>query len=257
MKRKKYLRRWQTKTPQTWQTCKWKHCSPKAKTRSKMRSRSHWERQTRNEEKKAKVLNKKQKSRKRRMRTRKGQKGEHHQAPSIHSQKKEKESCEELEHRTEPFRQQPVEDTTKRTPIAANCLEKAVKRKPQAEEIKTEQKTSPKSPQRNRPQAPAWKRQGAAAPAESPRIRTTCWPPEPSLKGRNPNVMSEPHAEEKRSWTANSPDKDRKNESSQSQEKSPQNPTQGWRQKAQARPPLLKRRKNDPGRKSRRPTEKL
>ena len=87
--------------------------------------------------------------------------------------------------------------------------------------------------------------------------RTTCGPPEPSSQGRNSNVLSEPHAEEKRSWTANGPDKDRKNESSQSQEKSPQNPTQDGRQKAQARPPHLIRRKDNPRRKSRRPTEKL
>ena len=75
-----------------------------------------------------------------------GQKGEHHQVPSIHSQEKKKKAAKNG-NRNAPFRQQPVEDTTKRTPIAANCLEKAVKRKPQAEERKAEQKTSPKSPQ--------------------------------------------------------------------------------------------------------------
>ena len=78
------------------------------------------------------------KSRKRRMRTRKGPKGITPPGPRHTFAGKEKESCEELEHRTEPFRQQPVENTTKRTPIAANFLEKAVKRKPQAEERKTE-----------------------------------------------------------------------------------------------------------------------
>ena len=80
------------------------------------------------------------------MRTRKGAKGRTPPGPQQTFARKEKESCEELKHRTEPFRQQPVEDTTKRTPIAANCLEKSVKRKPQAEEGKTEQKTSSNSP---------------------------------------------------------------------------------------------------------------
>ena len=53
----------------------------------------HWERQIRNEEKMTKVLKKEQKSRKMRIRTRKGQKVEHHQAPSIYLQKEKKKSA--------------------------------------------------------------------------------------------------------------------------------------------------------------------
>ena len=62
----------------------------------------------RNEET-TKVLKKEQKSRKRRMRTCKGPKGITPPGPQHTFAGKEKESCEELEHRTEPFRQQPVE----------------------------------------------------------------------------------------------------------------------------------------------------
>ena len=83
-------------------------------------------------------LKKEPKSRKRRMRTRKGPKGRTPPGPQHTFAGQEEEGYEELEHRTEPFKQQPVENTTKRTPIAANCLKKAVKRKPQAEERKTE-----------------------------------------------------------------------------------------------------------------------
>ena len=135
-------------------------------------AKSHAVRRQRNEEKKTKVLKKEQKSRKRRMRTRKGPKRENTTRPPADIRKK---SCEELEHRTEPFRHPPVEDTTKRTPIAANCLEKAVKRN--RKRMKERQnKNSSKSPQRDMPQAQAWKKRGAAAPAECPRNRTTCEP---------------------------------------------------------------------------------
>ena len=54
------------------------------------------------------------------MRTGKGPKGRTSPGPQHTFAGKEKESCEELEHRTEPFRQQPVENTTKRTPIAGS-----------------------------------------------------------------------------------------------------------------------------------------
>ena len=79
------------------------------------------------------------------MRTRKGPKGITPPSPQHTFAGKGKKSCEELEHRTETFRQQPVENTTKRTPIAANCLEKAVKRKPQAEERKAIKKPLPRA----------------------------------------------------------------------------------------------------------------
>ena len=62
----------------------------------------------RNEEN-TEVLKNEQKSRKRRMSTRKGPKGITPPGPKHTFAEKEKESCEELEPRTEPFRQQPVE----------------------------------------------------------------------------------------------------------------------------------------------------
>ena len=128
------------------------------------------------------------------MRTRKGPKREKTTRPPADIRKKRKESCEELEQRTEPFRQPPVEDTTKSTPIAANCLEKAVKRKPQADERKTEQKLFQKPTEKSRRHRHG-RNKGAAAPAECPRNRTTCEPQEIPSQWRNSKVLSEPQAE--------------------------------------------------------------
>ena len=140
-------------TPRTRQTCKGEHCSPRPSPTQKCEAAFIEKGKQRNEEK-TKVLKKEQKSCKRWMRTCKGPKGRTPPGPQhIFARKGKEKSCEEREHRNAPFRQQLVEDTTKRSPIAANCLEKAVKRKPQAEERKTEQKTSPKNPERDRPQA--------------------------------------------------------------------------------------------------------
>ena len=133
------------------------------------------------------------------MRTRKGPKRENTTRPPAYIRRKRKRKP-----RRTGAQNRTVQATTSRRHYKEDTNRSQLSRKGRKKETasggkKDRTKTSPKSPQRNRPQAPSWKRQGAAAPAETPRIRTTCGPPEISSQGRNSNVLSEPHAEEKRS----------------------------------------------------------
>ena len=77
------------------------------------------------------------------MRTRKGPKLENTTRPPADIRKKRNWSRE-----LNRSGKSQVEETTKRIPNTANCLEKAVKRKPQAEKRKTEQKLFQKPTER-------------------------------------------------------------------------------------------------------------